>query len=111
MDESMWKGSLAEWLNARLAEAGRAPRWHAGWREDIAEVWATGLHVQRHLEGRAFTVNDGAISETGSELEVVVRALHEKLVGLKERTPTWEGRMIRPDALLRAFALEEVPCA
>lgn len=107
MNESVWDGSFAEWLNARLVERGRAPRWSSGWREDIAEVWATGLHAMRHPSALAFTVSDGSISEGGPDLDAAVRALHEKLVGLRERTPTWEGRMIRPDALLRAFGLEE----
>lgn len=98
---------FASTLNDRLVARGHFPRWSPGYTMDIAEVGMTGIRAHRHSPHEYFTVNFGSISEGGPGLDAAVRALHEKLVGLKERTPTWEGRMIRPDALLRAFGLEE----
>lgn len=99
--------SFARVLNDRLVAGGHFPRWSPGYRMDIAEVGMTGVRAHWHSPHEYFTVSFGSISESGSDLDAAVRALHEKLVGLKERTATWEGRMIRPDALLRAFGLEE----
>ena len=99
--------SFASALNDRLVASGHFPRWSPGYTVDIAEVGMTGIRVHRHSPHEYFTVNFGSISEGGPDLDAAVRALHEKLAGLKERTPTWEGRMLRPDALLRVFGLEE----
>jgi hypothetical protein len=96
-------GELNEWRVAR----GRAPCWFSGYTSEIAEAGVTGIRVHRHSPHQFYTVCYGSVSEGGSELDAVVRALHEKLMGLKERSATWEGRLLHPEWLLRAFALEE----